>query len=315
MQAVEPPERDNGDAPLICVGEALVDLICPDPLERAADATRFDVHFGGALANVAVAASRAGAPAALAGGCGDDGWGAFLRDRLSAEGVGLDFHAVMPGVETPFAFATLDPAGEPSFRIHADGIEQGIATLGGREGDLAAAAGAVLVGSNTLPGEASREITFNICAAASAAGVPVLVDPNLRPNRWPDLERARELCRELAARATVLKSNVAEARWLAGLPEDADAGAVAEELLGLGPELVVVTAGSGPAVARGACAAEAVAPAVDVACPLGAGDVFMGTLAAGLHSAGWDLSRAGGPMERASEAAAETCTRLGAFDG
>lgn len=307
--------REDRGAPLICVGEALVDLICPDLLDAAADATCFDVHFGGALANVAVAASRAGAPASLAGGCGDDDWGAFLRDRLTGEGVGLDFHSLLPGVPTPFAFATLDRGGEPSFRIHSDGIEQGIATLAGREEELVGAAGAILVGSNTLPGETSRAITFDLCRVAAEAGIPVLVDPNLRPNRWSDLDRARELCLELAGCATVLKSNVAEARWLAGLGDDAGAGDAADALLGHGPGLVVVTAGTSPAVARGACSAEATAPEVDVVCPLGAGDVFMGTLAAGLHGAGWELDQAGAAMERAAEAAAATCTRLGAFDG
>ena len=315
MRAAGGQDPEDSGAPLTCVGEALVDLICPDLLDDAADATRFDVHFGGALANVAVAASRAGAPASLAGGCGDDDWGAFLRDRLRAEGVGLDFHTLLPGSPTPFAFATLDRGGEPSFRIHPDGIEQGIATLAGREGELIDAAGAILVGSNTLPGELSRAITFNLCRAAADAGTPVLVDPNLRPNRWSDLDRARELCLELAGSATVLKSNLSEARWLAGLDQDADAASAADALLEHGPELVVVTAGTNPAVARGASSAEVVAPDVDVVCPLGAGDVFMGTLAAGLHGAGWELDRAGAAMERAAEAAAATCTRLGAFDG
>ena len=315
MQAAGGRNQEDRGAPLICIGEALVDLICPDPLNAAADAKRFEVHFGGALANVAVAASRAGAPASLAGGCGDDDWGTFLRDRLRAEGVALDFHTLLPGIPTPFAFATLDHGGEPSFRIHPDGIEQGIATLAGREEALIAAAGAIQVGSNTLPGAASRTITFDLCRAAAAARVPVLVDPNLRPNRWSDLDRARELCLELVECATVLKSNVSEARWLAGVGEDAGPADAAEALLGRGPELVVVTAGTDPAVARGACTAEVTAPDVDVVCPLGAGDVFMGTLAAGLHETGWELGRAGAAMERAAAAAAETCTRLGAFDG
>ncbi len=50
------------DAPIVCLGEALVDLICPDPVGDPAEAGHFRVHSGGALANVAIAARRAGAP-------------------------------------------------------------------------------------------------------------------------------------------------------------------------------------------------------------------------------------------------------------
>jgi sugar/nucleoside kinase (ribokinase family) len=57
---------------IVCLGEALVDLICERPVTSFAKADSFAPHFGGALANVA--AGRAGADAALAGGAGDDEW-------------------------------------------------------------------------------------------------------------------------------------------------------------------------------------------------------------------------------------------------
>ena len=44
-----------------CLGEALVDLICEHPVASLTEADSFSPHFGGALANVAVAAARAGA--------------------------------------------------------------------------------------------------------------------------------------------------------------------------------------------------------------------------------------------------------------
>lgn len=304
----------DNPAPVVCLGEALVDLICPDATDDPAQASRFETHFGGALANVAVAISRAGAPAALAGGCGDDDWGRFLRDRLEAEGVGLDFHSSLAGVPTPFAFATLDTDLEPSFRIQADGIVEGIAALGGREHELVDFAAAVVVGSNTLPDESSRRITTTVCEVARESGVPVLFDPNLRPGRWSDLDRPRDLCLELIGIATLLKCNLREARWLLALGDGGSAEEAAEGLQELGPDLVVVTAGTADAVARGACSAAVRPPEVEMVSPLGAGDVFMGTLAGGLHRAGWRLADAGAVMEDAAEAAARACTRLGVFD-
>ena len=311
---MEQPAGAPSEPPsIVCLGEALVDLICPDRVADPSLATRFDAHFGGALANVAVAAHRAGAPASLAGGCGDDDWGRFLRERLRDEGVGLDVHAELDDVGTPFAFATLDPAAEPTFRIHGEGIDAGIASLAGREAEIADRAAAVVVGSNTFPDSTSRELTLEVCAAARDRGVPILFDPNLRPGRWPDLEEPRRLCLELAADATVLKCNLGEARWLAGI-DGGEAEEVATALADLGPRLVVVTAGTAPAFARGACEVTVAPPAVEMVSPLGAGDAFMGTLAAGLLAAEWRLEDAAEAIERAARAGAEACGRLGAID-
>ena len=306
---------DANERQVICLGEALVDLICPEAVGDPAEAANFEAHFGGALANVAVAASRAGGNSALAGGCGDDDWGRFLRGRLEREGVGLAFHTVVPGIATPFAFATLDDRREPQFRIHGDGIEEGIATLGGREAELAGAAAAVVIGSNTLVGERARGVTGAVATAARKAGVPVLFDPNLRPGRWSDLGAARDLCLELLAETTVLKCNLTEARWLLrGEDDRLDTRRAAEDLAGLGPSLVVVTAGTEPAIARGAVEAEISPPRVEMVSPLGAGDCFMGALVAGLGRGGWRLDEAAIALEEAARAGAEACTRLGAFD-
>jgi hypothetical protein len=62
--------------PFLMLGEALVDLICEQAAEGLADARAFTPHFGGAAANVAVSAVRAGgrrsaaAPARTPGGSG-----------------------------------------------------------------------------------------------------------------------------------------------------------------------------------------------------------------------------------------------------
>jgi len=300
------------EKPLICLGEALVDLICPDPVGDHAEAARFEVHCGGALANVAVAARRAGAPAGLASGCGDDDRGRLLRRRLAAQDVDLRFYGEVAGVPTPFAFAYLDPALEPTFEIHGAGIDAAICSLAGREREVAAAAGAVVFGSNTLVEAPSRAVTAAVCEHAGRLGVPLLFDPNLRPGRWSDRGTARERCLPFVRAADVLKCNLAEARWLLG--DDAIATeAAAAALHELGPQLVVITAGTRPAVARGACTAAVAPPPVELVSPLGAGDAFMGTLAAGLHATGFDLGRAEPALRAAAEQGARACTHLGAF--
>lgn len=300
------------EKPLVCLGEALVDLICPDPVADRSEARRFEVHCGGALANVAVAAARAGAPAALASACGDDDRGRYLRSRLTASGVDLTFYGEVPGAPTPFAFAYLDPGLEPSFEIHGTGIDAAIASLAGREEEIVGAAGAIVFGSNTLVDERSRSVTEAVCDRACAASVPLLFDPNLRPGRWDDTAAARQRCLPYVTAADVLKCNLGEARWL--LDDDvATAAEAAEALAALGPSLAVVTAGTAPAAARGACVADVAPPEVELVSPLGAGDAFMGTLAAGLHASNFELAGCGDAVAAAAVQGALACTHLGAF--
>jgi sugar/nucleoside kinase (ribokinase family) len=80
----DPPP--TGSLSVLCLGEALVDLICESPDE----ADMFVPHFGGVVANLALLPARAAPRAALAGGLGDDDWGRWWRDQLRRAGVGLD---------------------------------------------------------------------------------------------------------------------------------------------------------------------------------------------------------------------------------
>ncbi len=304
----------DGRAPetsIVCLGEALVDLI-RTPV--AADGReRFSAHFGGALANVAVAVARAGAPAALAGGAGDDEFGRLLRDRLAAEGVGLAHHRVLPGLRTPFAFVRLDGTGEPAFDIHGAGIEAGLAPLAGREQDLVAGAAAIVVGSNTLAAEPGRAVTLAAVAAARERGVPILFDPNIRPGRWDRLGEALALCRSIIAASFVCKTNLTEARQILGDPR-LGAAEAAERVAALGARLAIVTDGPRGAVGRGAASAESAADPVTDANPIGAGDAFMGALAAALWAADWESDGLAAALEAAVVAAAGTCRTVGAID-
>lgn len=52
---------------IVCLGEALVDLVAERPAHDPTDVDAFTPHFGGALANVAVQAARRGAQVAIKG--------------------------------------------------------------------------------------------------------------------------------------------------------------------------------------------------------------------------------------------------------
>lgn len=295
---------------MLCLGEALVDLICEREGVSLADAELFRPHLGGALANVAVACRRAGAEASLVGGVGDDEWGARMRAALEREGVGLSWFDLVADVPTAVAFVTFGDDGEPAFQVYGEGIERAMQAADADLEEAIATGTALAFGSNTMVTDSERALTLRARGLALDAGVPVLFDPNLRPTRWAEAADALRACREACEGAFCVRTNREEARLLTG--ED-DPAAAAEALCGLGARLAVVTLGPEGALMRGAVSAEAPGVEVDIVSTLGAGDAFMGTLAAGLAEAGWECARAGEALPAAVEAGAAACTIWGAW--
>lgn len=287
-----------------------MDLICERPVRSLAEADSFAPHFGGALANVAVAAARAGAPAGLAGGAGEDAWGRWLRERLADEGVDLSFFELAPGTQTPVAFATVSPEGEPSFEIYGEAIAEALDGVGPRTTELAEASEALVFGSTTLAEPGERGVTDAARSAALERDVRLCFDPNIRPSRWRgEPERAHAASRERVPGCFLVRANAGEAMAISGA---ADPAAAAEELAAMGATLAVVTLGPEGALMRGACAAEAPAHPVELVSSIGAGDAFMGTLVAELQRREWRTADAGEALAPALAAAAEACGRWSA---
>lgn len=282
-----------------------MDLICERKVSSLAEADSFRPHHGGALANVAVACRRGGAGATLASGAGDDPWGRWLRDGLDSEGVDLTWFSLVPGAPTPVAIVTLDPGGEPQFAVYGEGIRAAMGSVSPRLGEVLGDAGALAFGSNTLVGDQERELTLEARRLALEGGLPLLFDPNLRPTRWKGLEPVLEMSRELCEGAFLVRVNDSEARLITG---ERDPAAAAERLHRLGARLAVVTLGADGALVRGEASTEASGVEVDVVSTMGAGDAFMGTLAAGLARRDWDPARAGEALPEAVAASAAACT-------
>ncbi len=310
--------------PVICVGEVLVDLFaeatdgagCP-----IAEAERFRPLLGGAPANAAVALARQGYPSALLALVGDDGFGAYLRRALDAEGVATALVDSSPA-RTGLAFVSRDAAGERSFLFSRDGsadmcLDAAQVALHAKE--IAAAAAVHLCG-NGLAVEPMASALQEAVALAAQHGVPISVDLNLRFHLWPSAEAAGAAAREVVAAATVVKADLAEAEAVCGEREPRRA---ARALCELGPNVACVTLGGDGAVfhAAGGASGHVQAPTVEVVDSTGAGDAFAATLIGGL------LAREGGVaapigeeelsslVRRACTAGARVCGHLGAITG
>jgi sugar/nucleoside kinase (ribokinase family) len=294
---------------VLCLGEAIVDLVCERHVDSVADADAFVPHFGGAIANVAVTAAREGGSVALAGGAGDDAWGEWLRDRLLREGVGLEWFRLVEGLPTPLAIVTVGYGGEPHFALYGEGIEKVIEAVGPFLSEAVAACEAFFFSSNTLVAEAERELTMAAREQALALGLPVVFDPNVRLHRWDGPGRVMTVAGECVRDAFLVKCNQAEARLLTG--ED-DPEAAAQSMVAGGARHVVVTLGAQGAILRGELTADVPGERAAVIDATGAGDAFLGVLIARLSASDFYAPALAAALPDAVEAGARATERWGA---
>jgi ribokinase len=279
---------------VVVVGSANADLVVTVPRRPAAGETVLGADVatspGGKGANVAVAAARAGAAVSMVGRVGDDEHGAMLRTALA--GARVDVWALRTSTEpTGLALVLLTPDGENSIvvapganaRLTTSDVDVALAELG---------PGDVLVAQLEVP----MEVVEHAATGAAAAGARAVV--NFSP--------VRPLGSRLLRSADPVVVNEHEARELVGAIAAAD---LARGLLGLGAASAVVTLGArGAVLADAAGVRHVAAPAVDVVDTTGAGDAFLGALAAGL-ARGADLDAA---VQAAVRAGAEAVGRPGA---
>jgi fructokinase len=170
------------------------------------------------------------------------------------------------------------------------------------------------IGATLAPGATG---VLSLVRAAASTGVPVSVDPNLRPSITPDLDRARGLVADLLPLAAVVKLSDEDADVLwPGKENDA----VLAQLSGAAsaPLVAVTHGGEGAVLAAGQQRAVLTAPPVRVADTIGAGDSFMAALLAGLltrdllSAPEWTEATLHWLGALAVEAAAVTCSRPGA---
>ncbi len=298
----------------LCFGEAIVDLICHRPVRSLDEADAFVPAPGGVTANIAAVAARHGAAVALAGGAGDDPWGAWLRRRLAATGVDLRWFGLAGGCATAIAVITVDERGEPAWQLYGDAAAAVVEGLDGRLLDAVEATDALLLTSNTLAGEAEAELTLAARERALELGRPIVFDPNLRLHRWgANPGRAGTTAGACVPGAFLVKCNQAEARLMTG---EIQPEAAAASLLAAGAQHVIITRGEGGAIlrAKGMRLNVRAQPTTVLRSTVGAGDVFLGVLIARLGQSDYYPSTLAAALPEAAEEAARACERWGALE-
>lgn len=299
--------------PVLCLGEALVDLICERQIGDPAQVDAFVPHFGGAVSNIALLAARAGARVSLAGATGGDQWGRWLQAELVAAGVELSHFSLLEDQRTPLAMVTIDGHGEPTYAIYGEPSGWVARAVGSAVEELAKGSAALFISSNTLVEEGDREVTMRLREQALELERPVVFDPNLRVHRWRSRTDAAARANACVPGAFLVRANRAEAELMT---REDDPERAAQALLKAGARNVVITLGPEGALVRGRFQANvpAAAPRGRLLSTVGAGDALTATLIARLAAAGWYEPAIVAGMPGALAEAARACERWGSTD-
>lgn len=302
------------DLDVLCFGEALVDLL-PDRRGRLRDCERFEVHSGGAPANVAVGLARLGLAVGFRGVLGDDELGHGLVQRLSAQGVECHFRMTREA-RTGVWFIALDERGDRTFFTPTGaGSADKLLAVEDVDPALLGRARWLHCGSSSHVLPAGQAALRAVVRAARAASARVSFDPNVRAHLWSDPRELRALCEDVVPFCEVVKLSAEEAEACIGTrtPEQ-----TAARLSELGVKLVCVTLGAdGALVKRGSDELRIPAPRVEVVDTTGAGDGFVAGLLSRLArspagAADLTVEELRSAVRFACAVGSRVCTRLGA---
>jgi 5-dehydro-2-deoxygluconokinase len=293
---------------LVTMGRVGVDLY-PEQIGVALpDVRTFAKSLGGTATNVAVAAARLGARAAVITKVGDDPFGAYVRAALEGFGVDARYVSTHPSLRTPIVFCEIFPPDDFPLLFYrepkAPDMELSASDL---DLDAIRAARILWVTGTGLADEPSRSAKLAALRARGRAGITVL-DLDYRPMFWASREDARAAMQEALPYVTVAVGNQDECETAVGVREPrAAAGALRER----GVDLAIVKQGPrGVLAVDGETSVEVPPVPVEVVNGLGAGDAFGGALCHGLLS-GWDVERT---MRFCNAAGALVASRLACAD-
>ncbi len=226
-------------ADILSMGELLIDFT---PVGQTEDGRLlFARNPGGAPANVAVQAKRAGVSAGFLGRVGKDMFGDFLVSTLRDCGVETQGLSQDPDYATTLAFVQLNDQGDRDFSFYRNPGADTRLSFEGTDLSLVDNCKLLCFGSLLMTAEPSRSAVEQLVDYARKQGKITAYDPNWRPPLWKGREEegiAR--MKSLIPKADIMKVSDEELALLTG-KDSVEEGAWA--LLEQGVSLVVVTMG------------------------------------------------------------------------
>jgi ribokinase len=272
MSAQKANDGDARVSAVVVVGSLHYDIMVDAPDRPRKGETvvglSWSPKFGGKGGNQALAAKGQGVPTAMVGAVGGDDFGAALLAGLDRGGVDRSAVATLSSVGSGMSVAIFDAEGDYGAVI-VSGANLAISATQARDELLRTAK--VLILQNEIP----EEVNEDVARRAKAFGVKTVL--NAAP--------ARAFETALPGYVDILVVNAIEAEMLGSAPVNslADAEEAAEHLTSRFGAVVVTAGGDGVAF-QDEAGAKISLPGVPVKVQSthGAGDMFVGTLAARL---------------------------------
>ena len=262
--------RENGR--IVCVASYMRDVSLqvdhfPRPGETAVSTARLEGH-GGKGSNQAVQAARCGAQVAVVCSIGNDVAGGAAVDLWTAEGIDVSFVQRHPTTGTGLAMILVDRTGEN--QIVVDPGANARLSEGATQNAIAALQDVALVVAQFEVPVPAIVAAFR---AARQCGALTLLNAAPAP---------LELSAEFTGLVDILVVNELEGAALAHMAPDSDPYEIAASLLRLAGQAVVLTLGAKGAllVEAGGSVVPVPSPKTEVCDTTGAGDAFVGALAA-----------------------------------
>ncbi|MCH5152434.1 MAG: carbohydrate kinase [Clostridiales bacterium] len=268
---------------LYSVGELLIDFqsVGVAPLK---DTQQFVKKAGGAPANVCVQAVKLGQQATYLTKVGCDAFGEFLVETLANEGIDVSYISKSTQHDTSLAFVSFAENGEREFSFYRRNAadlyftEQDFKDVVFQRGDV------LEFGSVALKTDVAKATHKYLINKAREAGALVCFDPNLRFNLWENKAELREVVKEFAVFADVIKVGEDE---LSFISEAEGMKAVKSIFTGNLKVLLLTNGGKGAKLyLNGSLCAEHGGYKVKTVDTTGAGDSFFGACIAQLMECG-----------------------------
>ncbi|MEE3915869.1 carbohydrate kinase [Pseudomonas viridiflava] len=300
---------------LVC-GEALFDIFTRADTGSALNKLGFDAIAGGSPFNVAIGLRRLGVKSALFAGLSTDYLGRRLRAVLDDEQVSAE-HLIEFDAPTTLAMVAVGADGSPTYSFRGDGCADRQLRLEHLP-RLDDKVRGIHVGSFSLVVQPIADTLLALVARESGKRL-ISLDPNVRLNPAPDIERWRSQVAAFAEHAHMIKVSDEDLHLLY---PDRDPETIAKGWLNRHTHLVIVTRGTqGASIFTREHGTWSI-PAKNVVTvdTVGAGDTFQAALLTFLTERQLDTPKALSELTKdmldqmldfAASAAALTCTRVG----
>lgn len=211
----------SAHAPVLCFGELLLRLGAPGR-QLLLQSPQFEVHVGGAEANVAVALARLGHPVRMVSTVPDSPLGDAAAGELRRHGV--DTGGVRKDVGRMGLYFLVNGALQRAPEVHYDRAYSAFAQTPASSYDFAAllqgCGGVHLSGVTPAVGAHTAAAAQALVEAASARGLPVVFDGNYRQKLWEAWDGDPvALLRGIVSHATTLVANDRDVDLLLGAPQ------------------------------------------------------------------------------------------------